>query len=45
MNWGKTAHGLVLEEKAKIKDKINKELQKLQNKIQEVQNRLQEVLK
>ena len=45
MNWGKTAHGLVLEEKAKIKDRINKELQKLQDKIQEVQNRLQEVLK
>ena len=45
MNWGKTAHGLVLEEKQKIRDRINKELQKLQNRIQEVQNRLQEVLK
>ena len=45
MNWGKTAHGLVLEEKAKIKDRINKELQKLQKRIQEVQNKLQEVLK
>ena len=45
MNWGKTAHGLVLEEKMKIKEKITKELQNLQEKIQEVQNKLQEVLK
>ena len=45
MNWGKTAHGLVREEKQRIKDKINKELQKLQTKIQEVQDKLQEVLK
>ncbi len=45
MNWGKTAHGLVREEKQKIKDRINKEIQKLQNRIQEVQERLQEVLK
>ena len=45
MKWGKTAHGLVKEEKEKIKDKINKELQRLQSKIQEVQSKLQEVLK
>ncbi len=36
MNWGKTAHGLVLEEKEKIKDKINKQIKKLQEKLQEV---------
>ena len=36
MNWGKTAHGLVKEEKEKIIDKINKKLQKLQNRLQEV---------
>ena len=45
MNWGKTAHGLVMEEKKKIKDRITKELQILQSKIQDVQNKLQEVLK
>lgn len=45
MNWGKTAHGLVLEEKKKIKDRITKELQVLQSKIKEAQNKLQEVLK
>jgi len=45
MVWGKTAHGLVLEEKKKIKDRITKELQRLQSKIQEVQSKLQEVLK
>ena len=45
MNWGKTAHGLVLEEKKKIKERITKELKSLQAKIQEVQSKLQEVLK
>ena len=45
MNWGKTAHGLVLEEKRRIKDRITKELQELQNKIQKVQSKLQEVLR
>ena len=45
MNWGKTAHGLVMEEKKRIKDRITKELQNLQRKVQEVQNKLQEVLK
>ncbi len=45
MNWGKTAHGLVLEEKKKIKDRVTKELQRLQEKLQEVQNKLQEVIK
>ena len=45
MNWGKTAHGLVLEEKKKIKERITKELQRLQDKIKEVQTRLQEVIK
>lgn len=36
MKWGKTAHGLVKEEKQRIVDEINKKLQKLQNKLQEV---------
>ena len=45
MNWGKTAHGLVLEEKKKIKERITKELQRLQIKIQDVQSKRQEVLK
>ena len=45
MNWGKTAHGLVLEEKKKIKERITKELQNLQTKIQEMQSKLQDVLK
>ena len=36
MNWGKTAHGLVIEEKQKIIDEINKKLQKLHNRLQEV---------
>jgi len=45
MNWGKTAHGLVLEEKKKIKERITREIQGLQTKIQEVQAKLQEVLK
>ena len=45
MDWGKTAHGLVLEEKKKIKERITKELQRLQNKIKEVQSKLQEVIK
>ena len=36
MNWGKTAHGLVKEERQRIVDEINKKLQKLQSKLQEV---------
>ena len=36
MNWGKTTHGLVMEEKEKIVDRINKKLKKLQDKLQEV---------
>ncbi len=36
MNWGKTAHGLVKEERQRIIDEINKKLQKLQSKLQEV---------
>ena len=36
MNWGKTAHGLVREEKQRIIDEINKKLHKLQEKLQEV---------
>ena len=39
MNWGKTAHGLVKEEKQRIIDEINKKLQKLQNRLQEVLKR------
>lgn len=39
MNWGKTAHGLVKEEKQKIIDEINKKLQKLQTRLQEVLKR------
>ena len=38
MNWGKTAHGLVKEEKQRIVQELNKKLQKLQNKLQEVLN-------
>ena len=45
MNWGKTAHGLVMEEKNKIKERITKELQVLQERVKKVQNKLQEVLK
>ena len=36
MKWGKTAHGLIKEEKQRIIDEINKKLQKLQSKLQEV---------
>ena len=36
MNWGKTAHGLVKEERQRIIDELNKKLQKLQEKLQEV---------
>ena len=36
MKWGKTAHGLVKEEKQRIIDEINKKLQKLQDRLQEV---------
>ena len=36
MKWGKTAHGLVKEEKQRIIDEINKKLQVLQSKLQEV---------
>ena len=36
MNWGKTAHGLVKEERQRIIDDINKKLKKLQSKLQEV---------
>lgn len=36
MKWGKTAHGLVKEEKQRMIDEINKKLQKLQNKLQEI---------
>lgn len=39
MNWGKTAHGLVKEEKQRIIEEINKKLQKLQNRLQEVLKR------
>lgn len=36
MKWGKTAHGLVKEEKERIIDEINKKLHVLQSKLQEV---------
>ena len=36
MNWGKTAHGLVMEERKRIVDKINQQLKILQDKLQEV---------
>ena len=36
MNWGKTAHGLVKEERQRIITEINKKLQKLQKRLQEV---------
>ena len=44
MNWGKTAHGLVLEEEASIKAFIRKELEKTKNYTKEYTEKLKQVL-
>ena len=44
MNWGKTAHGLVLEEEASIKAFILKELEKTKNYTKEYTEKLRQVL-
>ena len=44
MNWGKTAHGLVLEEEASIKAFIKKELEKTKNYTKEYTEKLKQVL-
>lgn len=45
MNWGKTAHGLVLEEEASIKAFIKKELQKTKEYTKEYTEKYREKLK
>jgi len=45
MNWGKTAHGLVMEEEASIKDFIKKELQKTKEYTKEYTEKYTEKLK
>ena len=44
MNWGKTAHGLVLEEEASIKAFILKEIEKSKNDSKEYIEKLRQVL-
>jgi len=44
MNWGKTAHGLVLEEEASIKDFIKKELQKTKEYKDKYTEKLKQIL-
>lgn len=44
MTWGKTAHGLVLEEEASIKAFIKKELEKTKNYTKEYTEKLKQVL-
>ncbi len=44
MNWGKTAHGLVMEEEASIKDFIKKELEKTKNYTKEYTEKLKQIL-
>lgn len=45
MNWGKTAHGLVREEEASIKDLILKELEKTKAYTKEYTEKYREKLK
>ena len=45
MNWGKTAHGLVMEEEASIKAFIKKELQKTKEYTKEYTEKYREKLK
>ena len=45
MNWGKTAHGLVMEEEASIKAFIKKELQKTKEYTKEYTEKYTEKLK
>ena len=44
MNWGKTAHGLVLEEEASIKAFIKKELQKTKEYTKEYTDKLKQLV-
>jgi len=44
MNWGKTAHGLVLEEEATIKALIKKELEKTKTYTKEYTEKLKQIL-
>ena len=44
MNWGKTAHGLVMEEEASIKDFIRKELQKTKEYKDKYTEKLKQIL-
>ena len=44
MNWGKTAHGLVMEEEASIKAFIKKELQKTKEYTKEYTEKLKQIL-
>ena len=44
MNWGKTAHGLVMEEEASIKTFIKKELEKTKNYTKEYTEKLKQIL-
>ena len=44
MNWGKTAHGLVMEEEASIKAFIKKELEKTKNYTKEYTEKLKQIL-
>ena len=44
MNWGKTAHGLVLEEEASIKAFIKKELQKTKEYTEKYREKLKQIL-
>ena len=43
MNWGKTAHGLVLEEEASIKAFIKKELEKTKEKTKEYAEKIKQI--
>lgn len=44
MNWGKTAHGLVMEEEASIKAFIKKELQKTKEYTKEYTDKLKQIV-
>ncbi len=43
MNWGKTAHGLVMEEEASIKAFIKKELEKTKEKTKEYAEKIKQI--
>ena len=44
MNWGKTAHGLVLEEEASIKAFIKKELEKTKEYTEKYKDKIKQIL-